>query len=86
MSVEARATPLRSTLAERLDAAVRPEFRVDVLVPAVGDPILGTPACMVPGCVHSSRYGGLCLAHGLKRAGIDVARMTRGGQPGRIPK
>ena len=73
MSVEARATPLRSTLAERLDAAVRLEFRVDVLVPAVGDPILGTPACMVPGCVHSSRYGGLCLAH--------LGRWKRAGRP-----
>jgi ketosteroid isomerase-like protein len=37
----------------------RPEFRLDVLVPAVGDPILGTPACAVPGCVHSSRYAAL---------------------------
>jgi hypothetical protein len=63
VSVEALAAQHLATLVERLDAAVRPEFRVDVLVPTVGDPILGTPACMVPGCVHSSRYGGLCLAH-----------------------
>jgi hypothetical protein len=42
---------------------VRHEFRVDVLVPAAGDPILGTPACEVTSCMHSSRYGGLCLAH-----------------------
>jgi integrase len=54
----------------RLDALVRPEFRVDVLVPAAGDPILGTPACEITGCVHSSRYGGLCLAH-LRRWKLD---------------
>ncbi|HWS94771.1 MAG TPA: hypothetical protein VN255_08210, partial [Mycobacterium sp.] len=50
-------------LSERLAAVVRPEFRVDVLVPAVGDPILGTPACVVPGCVRSTSYGRLCQAH-----------------------
>ena len=50
-------------LTDRLAAAVRPEFRVDVLVPAVGDPILGTPPCIVAGCVRSSRYDRLCLAH-----------------------
>lgn len=50
-------------LTDRLAAAVRPEFRVDVLVPAVADPILGTPPCIVAGCVRSSRYDRLCLAH-----------------------
>lgn len=50
-------------LTDRLAAAVRPEFRVDVLVPAVGDSILGTPPCIVAGCVRSSRYDRLCLAH-----------------------
>ena len=54
---------------------MRPEFRVDVLVPAVGDPILGTPACAVPGCVHSSRYAGLCLAH--------LGRWKQAGRPDR---
>jgi hypothetical protein len=38
MSVEPLAAPRVAGLAERLDAAVRVEFRVDVLVPAVGDP------------------------------------------------
>ncbi len=81
MSVEALATPLESGWVARLDAVVRPEFRVDVLVPAVADPILGTPACAVPGCVHSSRYGGLCLAH-LGRWKRLVARTgTRGRRP-----
>ena len=75
MSVEALARPLNPTLAERLDAVVRPEFRLDVLVPAVGDPILGTPACAVPGCVHSSRYAALCLAH--------LGRWKQAGRPDR---
>ena len=62
-------TPVRSSaaglggLTDRLAAAVRPEFRVDVLVPPVGDPILGTLPCIVAGCVRSSRYNRLCLAH-----------------------
>ena len=75
MSVEALARPLNPTLTERLDAVVRPEFRLDVLVPAVGDPILGTPACAVPGCVHSSRYAALCLAH--------LGRWKQAGRPDR---
>jgi len=70
VSVAALATQPDAGLHGRLDALVRPEFRVDVLVPAAGDPILGTPACEVAGCVHSSRYGGLCLAH-LRRWKLD---------------
>ena len=70
MSVAVLATQTDIGLHGRLDALVRPEFRVDVLVPAAGDPILGTPACEVTGCVHSSRYGGLCLAH-LRRWKLD---------------
>ncbi len=37
-----------SGYAQRLAAAVRPEFRVEVLVPAVGDPILGTEQLSIP--------------------------------------
>ena len=75
MSIEALATPPKTTLADRLEAMVRPEFRLDVLVPAVGDPVLGTPACAVPGCVHSSRYAALCLAH--------LGRWKQAGRPAR---
>jgi hypothetical protein len=67
VSVAALATQPDAGLHGRLDALVRPEFRVDVLVPAAGDPILGTPACEVTGCVHSSRYGGLCPTGGRGR-------------------
>ena len=75
MSAEALAAPYAPALAERLDAEVRAEFRVEVLVPAVGDPILGSPACAVPGCVHSSRYAGLCPAH--------LGRWRKAGRPDR---
>lgn len=60
MSVEALTTPSDASLHGRLDALLRNEFRVDVLVPAADDPILGTPACEVSDCLHSSRDGGLC--------------------------
>lgn len=70
MSVEALATQPDTGLRGRLDALLRPEFRVAVLVPAADDPILGTPACEVSDCVHSSRYRGLCLAH-LRRWNLE---------------
>jgi len=73
VSAPALAAPVAPALADRLDTMVRAEFRVDVLVPAVGDPILGSPACAVRGCVHSSRYAGLCLAH--------LGRWKRDGRP-----
>jgi hypothetical protein len=75
VSAEALAAPLAPGLVGRLAALVRPEFRVEVLVPAVGDPILGSPACVVPGCVRSSRYGGLCPAH--------LGRWRKAGRPER---
>ncbi|WP_241767551.1 hypothetical protein [Mycobacterium sp. H4Y] len=70
MSVEALATQPGTSLHGRLDTLLRNEFRVDVLVPAADDPILGTPACEVSDCVHSSRYGGLCSAH-LRRWNLE---------------
>jgi integrase len=75
VSVEALAAPVESDWVARLGAVVRAEFRVEVLVPAVGDPILGSPACAVPGCVRSSRYSGLCLAH--------LGRWRKAGRPER---
>jgi integrase len=64
-----------ASLAGRLHAVVRPQFRVEVLVPAVGDPILGTPACIVGGCVRSSRCSGLCPPH--------LRRWGKAGRPDR---
>lgn len=54
-------------LLEKLMAAVRPEFRVDLFVPDPADPILGLKTCLVDGCdrstyaVHSEH--GLCSRH-----------------------
>jgi len=66
-----------SGFAQRLAAAVRPEFRVEVLVPAIGDPILGTPACVVPGCVRSTDYDRLCQPH-YRRWRIEGRARARG--------
>lgn len=55
-----------------LDAAVRPEFNVDVYVARPGDRVLYGTACAVPSCGAPSRaIGGLCSGHGLlwKRTG-----------------
>jgi integrase len=49
--------------ASRLRAAIRPAFATDVIIPAPGDPVLGTPPCAVPGCGRSSYRKGWCLAH-----------------------
>ncbi|MFZ1179044.1 MAG: transposase, partial [Mycobacterium sp.] len=75
MSIEALAAPIESGWVAHLGAVVRREFRAEVLVPAVADPILGSPACAVPGCVRSSRYGGLCPAH--------LGRWRKTGRPDR---
>ena len=45
-----RAASDRAGLLEQLMAVVRPEFRVEVLVPAPEDPVLGVPDCAVPAC------------------------------------
>jgi hypothetical protein len=52
-------------LVAKLMAAVRPEFRVDVLIPAVGAAIIGGPPCAVVGCGRARlhRGSGLCAAH-----------------------
>jgi integrase len=44
-------------------AAVRPEFRVDILVPERGALVFDTAPCRVPGCVRQPRTRGLCKGH-----------------------
>jgi integrase len=53
----------RELFAARLVAAIRPEFAVEVIVPAPGDVVLGTPACAVPDCGRASSQQGWCQAH-----------------------
>jgi integrase len=62
-------------LLDKLMAAVRPEFRVDVLVPAVNDAIFSAPPCVVVGCngAGQHRTTGLCTGH--------VQRWQRQGCP-----
>lgn len=50
-----------SGLLEKLLAAVRPQFRVDVYVPDPQDRVLGTNLCAVPGCDRSAKR--LCSSH-----------------------
>ncbi|WP_199746811.1 hypothetical protein [Amycolatopsis sp. WAC 01416] len=42
-------------LLAKLMAAVRPEFRVDILVPERGALVFDTEPCRVPGCVRQPR-------------------------------
>jgi integrase len=50
-------------LLEKLMAAIRPEFRVEVLLPAPDDRVLGRPSCAVPGCDRSGWEYRLCGGH-----------------------
>jgi integrase len=54
----------RPGLLEKLLAAVRPEFRAEVLVPDPEDPVLGRRACLVEACDRARGEHGLCSAHG----------------------
>jgi integrase len=60
-------------LRAKLLAAVRPEFRVDVVYAYPADPVLGGPACRVDRCARVARRRGLCSGHGL--------RWVRDGRP-----
>lgn len=60
-------------LLEKLMAAVRPEFRSDVLVFDPRDPVFGGPPCRVDGCGRTGRLYGLCGSH--------AQRWRRHGRP-----
>jgi integrase len=53
-------------LLEKLMAAVRPEFRVGVLVFDPADPVFGGDACRVPQCGRTARTVGMCYGHHLR--------------------
>lgn len=55
--------PDRSSLLGLLMAAVRVEFRSDVLVFAAEDPVFGGGSCKVVSCRRSARSFGLCQGH-----------------------
>ncbi len=50
-------------LLEKLAAAVRPEFRADVLVFDPADPVFGGDLCRVDGCARTARSRGMCGGH-----------------------
>ena len=54
---------LASGLLGKLVAAVRPEFRADVLVFDPADPVFGRGVCLVEGCGWRVHGGGLCQGH-----------------------
>lgn len=69
-------TPSPTGLLEKLLGAVRPEFRVDVYIPDPDDPVLGRPACAVPGCDRSGWEYGLCRAHARRWKDRDARTAT----------
>jgi site-specific recombinase XerD len=57
-------TPARPAgLLKKLVAAVRPEFRLDILAFGSGDPVFGGQPCRVAGCERTGRIQGLCFGH-----------------------
>ncbi|MDT5025637.1 MAG: hypothetical protein QOE61_2063, partial [Micromonosporaceae bacterium] len=54
---------VRAGLLEKLVAAVRPEFRCDVLTVDPRDPVFGGSPCRVELCEGATRTRGLCLSH-----------------------
>ena len=50
-------------LVEKLMAAVRPEFRVEILLIDPADPVFGGPPCGVTACERAARLHGLCEGH-----------------------
>lgn len=57
------AAPRPIGLLERLVAAVRPQFRGEVLAFGFADPVLGGQVCQVAGCARTGRVKGLCFGH-----------------------
>jgi integrase len=68
-----------SGLLEKLAAAVRPEFRADVLAFDPADPVFGGGLCLVDGCARTTRGGGMCGGH--RQRWIKAGRPD----PGRFP-
>jgi len=53
----------RPGLLRRLVAAIRPEFRADILRFDASDPVFGGPLCRVRDCRRPTRSRGMCLGH-----------------------
>ncbi|MEU9014742.1 tyrosine-type recombinase/integrase [Streptomyces sp. NPDC048479] len=76
-----------SGLLGKLMAAVRPEFRVDVFIPAPGELIFGLGSCRVPGCPRQPRTRRLCRGHYYRwqrRGGPDMEAFIADPGPGPV--
>jgi integrase len=69
-------------LLEKLAAAVRPEFRADVLVFTAADPVFSSGVCLVDGCEVTVRAAGMCEGHFLRWA--KAGRPDRGQLPAAV--
>jgi len=63
----------RAGLLEQLMAAVRPEFRTEIYIPAPDDPVFAAGECAVAGCDRTATQRGLCNGH--------VIRWRQRGRP-----
>ncbi|WP_385618250.1 site-specific integrase [Streptomyces sp. P8-A8] len=88
MSESTPAVPLPGAgLLGKLMAAVRPEFRVDVFIPAPGELIFGLGACRVPDCPRQPRTRQLCRGHYYRwqrRGGPDIEAFIADPGPGPV--
>jgi len=69
---------------EKLFAAVRPEFRADLIDIDAADPVFGGPPCRVAGCPRPGRAHGLCKGHRDRWAAAgrpDVAQFAAATKP-----
>jgi hypothetical protein len=69
-----RTAAVGAGLLAKLLAAVRPEFRVEVYVPASDDPVLGRPSCVVPAA--TGRAGSTGFAAGTPTVGARAGAPT----------
>lgn len=76
--------PEHNSLLSKLFAAVRPEFRGDLIRPDADDPVLGRGTCVVERCSRLTWAKGMCTAHHnrWRREGMpEVARFLHTTAP-----
>jgi hypothetical protein len=66
----------QASLLEKLMASVRPEFRVDVLVPDPDNPVLGVKRCTIDDCDRPVHERSLCTGHSLRWRGRGRPSLT----------
>jgi integrase len=82
---EPRQDQVPAGLLEKVLAAVRPEFRAEVLTFDPRDPVFGGPACSVTGCERPARTKAMCWSHHerwVKEGKPDLTWFTASTRPG----